>query len=100
MLRYHQADPGYKHYFELGFSEGAGYLGIAIALISRNNPFAIIITSVFFGILEYGGLTVNTLIPKEIVMIMQALIILFVIVFSKIFEKKKIFTPKLAPVNA
>lgn len=79
---------GYKHYFELGFTENAGYVGIAVALIARNNPFAIILIAIFFGILEYGGLTVNTLVPKEIVTILQGVIILLVITFTKIFDKK------------
>ncbi len=80
---------GYKHYFELGFSEGAGYIGIAVALIARNNPMGIIFISIFFGILEYGGLTVNTIVPKELVTILQAIVIFFVIIISKILEKKK-----------
>ncbi len=79
---------GYKHYFELGFSEHAGYIGIAVALIARNNPFAIIIVAVFFGILEYGGLTVNTMVPKEIVTILQAVIILLIITLSRFIEAK------------
>jgi len=79
---------GYKHYFELGFSENAGYIGIAVALIARNHPFAIIIVAVFFGILEYGGLTINTIVPKEIVTILQAIIILFIITVSRLFEKR------------
>jgi len=80
---------GYKHYFELGFSEGAGYIGIAVALIAKNNPVGIILVSIFFGILEYGGLTVNTIVPKELVTILQAIVILIVIIISKILEKKK-----------
>ncbi len=80
---------GYKHYFELGFSEGAGYIGIAAALIAKNNPFGVILVSIFFGILEYGGLTVNTLVPKELVTMLQAIVIFFVIIISKILEKKK-----------
>lgn len=79
---------GYKHYFELGFSENAGYVGIAVALISRNNPFAIIAVAVFFGILEYGELTVNTLVPKEIVTILQGIIILLIITVTKFFDHK------------
>jgi simple sugar transport system permease protein len=79
---------GYKHYFELGFSENAGYIGIAVALIAKNNPWAIIIISIFFGILEYGGLTINTLVPKEIVTILQALIILTFITIGKILRIK------------
>ena len=81
---------GYKHYFELGFSEGAGYIGIAVALIAKNNPVGIILVSIFFGILEYGGLTVNTIVPKELVTILQAIVIFFVIIISKILEKKKL----------
>ena len=78
---------GYKHYFELGFSDGAGYIGIAVALIARNNPFAIIAVALFFGVLEYGGLTINTLVPKEIVTMLQAIVIIFVIIIGRITEK-------------
>jgi general nucleoside transport system permease protein len=80
---------GYKHYFEIGLSESAGYVGIAVALIARNNPFAVIIVAVFFGILEYGGLTINTMVPKEIVTILQGLIILLVISLSYLFDKRR-----------
>lgn len=80
---------GYKHYFELGFSEGAGFIGIAVALIAKNNPIGVILVSVFFGVLEYGGLTVNTLVPKELVTMLQAIVIFFVIIISKVLEKKK-----------
>jgi simple sugar transport system permease protein len=79
---------GYKHYFEIGFTENAGYVGIAVALIARNNPFAIIAVAVFFGLLEYGGLTVNTLVPKEIVTILQGVIILLIITVTRFFDKK------------
>lgn len=80
---------GYKHYFELGFSESVGYIGIAVALIAKNNPVGVILISIFFGILEYGGLTVNTIVPKELVTMLQAIVIFFVIIISKILEKKK-----------
>jgi ABC-type uncharacterized transport system permease subunit len=79
----------YKHYFELGFSGGVGYIGIAVALIAKNNPVGVILVSILFGILEYGGLTVNTIVPKELVTMLQAIVIFFVIIISKILEKKK-----------
>jgi simple sugar transport system permease protein len=78
---------GYKHYYELGFSEGAGYIGIAVALIARNHPAGIIIVAIFFGILEYGGLVINTIVPKELVTMLQAILIFFTIIISKIFQK-------------
>ncbi len=78
---------GYKHYFELGFSEGVGFIGIAAALLGRNHPIGIIVASLFFGVLEYGSLTINTIVPKELVNILQAIIILFVIVLTKLFDR-------------
>lgn len=90
---------GYKHYFEIGFSENAGYVGIAVALIARNNPFAIILVAVFFGILEYGGLTINTMVPKEIVTILQGFIILLVISLNYLFDKKLLKPKRIAAIG-
>ncbi|MFI5252112.1 MAG: ABC transporter permease [Bacteroidota bacterium] len=78
---------GYKHYFELGFSENTGFIGIAVALLANNHPIGIIFSSLLFGILDYGGLAVNTIVPKEIVNILQALIIIFVIILTKVFDR-------------
>src|SRR5439155_7505300 len=47
--------PGHKHFFELGFSAGAGFLGIAVALIGRNHPIGVVVAALFFGALYYGG---------------------------------------------
>lgn len=79
---------GYKHYFELGFSEGVGFIGIAVALMAKNHPIWIILTSLFFGTLEYGGLTINTLVPKELVNILQALVILLIIVVGQVINRR------------
>jgi simple sugar transport system permease protein len=70
---------GYKHYFELGFSAGAGYLGIAVALIGRNHPAGVILASLLFGALSYGGLVVNQRVPKELVECLQGIVILLAI---------------------
>ncbi len=78
---------GYKHYFELGFSEGIGFIGIAVALLAKNNPGGIIAASLFFGLLEYGGLTVNTLVPKEIINILQAVVIILLIILTRVFQR-------------
>jgi len=78
---------GYKHYFELGFSEGIGFIGIAVALLAKNHPLGVIATSLFFGILEYGSLTINTLVPKELANILQAIIIIFVIILTRLVNR-------------
>jgi ABC-type uncharacterized transport system permease subunit len=78
---------GYKYYFEEGFSSGTGFMGIAVALLGLNNPFGVVIASLLFGMLDYGGLVINTMVPKELVSILQAIVIIFVISSNKIFRK-------------
>jgi simple sugar transport system permease protein len=78
---------GYKHYYEIGFSDGAGFTGIAVALLGRNHPVGIVITAMFLGTLEYGGLAINSLVPKELVNILQAIIILSTIIVTKVIDR-------------
>jgi simple sugar transport system permease protein len=78
---------GYKHYFELGFSAGAGFLGIAVALLGRNHPAGVIAAAFFFGALSYGGLVVNQRVPKELVEALQGLVILFAIATQQALER-------------
>jgi len=78
---------GYKHYFELGFSAGAGFLGIAVALIGRNHPLGVILAALFFGALSYGGLVVNQRVPKELVEALQGLVILFAIATQEVIAR-------------
>jgi simple sugar transport system permease protein len=78
---------GYKHFFEMGFSAGAGFLGIAVALVGRNHPIGVAIAALFFGALSYGGLVINVRVPKEIVEILVALVILLAIVVQQVVER-------------
>ena len=78
---------GYKYYFEQGFSDGMGYMGIAVALLGNNHPFGIILAALLFGALSEGRLAINsTGVPKELVDILQAVIIIFVVVSNNIFR--------------
>ncbi len=79
---------GYKHYFELGFSDGTGFIGIAVALLAQNNPLAVIVTALLFSVLEYGSLTINTIVPKELSNILQAIVIIIMIVIIKLLAAK------------
>ena len=74
---------GYKYYFEDGFSGGVGFMGIAVALLGRNHPLGVVLAALLFGTLSQGGLAINALVPKEIVEILQAVIILAVVMASK-----------------
>jgi ABC-type uncharacterized transport system permease subunit len=78
---------GYKHYYESGFSSGLGFIGIAVALLANSNPLGILASAFLFGLLDYGGLVINSQVPKEIFLILQAVVIIFVISFGKRFSK-------------
>ncbi|MGY6550127.1 MAG: ABC transporter permease [Roseinatronobacter sp.] len=60
-------------------AEGAGFIGIAVALMGRSHPFGIIPAALLFGFLYQGGaeLALETNIPREMIVIIQALVILF-----------------------
>ena len=78
---------GYKHYFELGFSAGAGFLGIAVALIGRNHPLGVLAAALFFGALSYGGLVINQRVPRELVEALQGLVILLAISAHELLDR-------------
>ncbi|AHG89853.1 ABC-type transporter, integral membrane subunit [Gemmatirosa kalamazoonensis] len=67
---------GYKHYYEEGFATGSGFLGIAVALVGRNHPLGVVLAALLFATLSQGGLAVNALVPKQMVEVLQAVVIL------------------------
>ena len=69
---------GYKHYYEEGFAAGSGFLGIAVALVGRNHPAGVVLAALFFATLSQGGLAVNAIVPKQMVEVLQGLVILAV----------------------
>jgi simple sugar transport system permease protein len=69
---------GYKGYYEEGFAGGAGFLGIAVALVGRNHPIGILLSALLFATLSQGGLAVNALVPKQLTDILTAVVILSV----------------------
>jgi ABC-type uncharacterized transport system permease subunit len=71
---------GYKHYYEEGFAGGAGFVGIAVALVGRNHPLGIIFAALFFATLSQGGLAIHAVVPKQMVEVLQAVVILSVAV--------------------
>ena len=59
--------------------EGAGFIGIAVALMGRSHPFGVFLAAILFGFLYQGGaeLSLWTNIPRELIVVIQALVILF-----------------------
>ncbi|NTU54116.1 MAG: ABC transporter permease, partial [Chlorobiaceae bacterium] len=78
---------GYKHWFETGLTSGAGFMGIAVALLAGAHPAWIVFSALLFAWLDYGGLAVNTLVPKDIFMMLQGVTILAMISFPAILGK-------------
>lgn len=71
---------GSTHYLSLNFTAGAGFVGIAIALMGRQHPVGIFLSAVLFGALIQGGFDLSLAkpnIPQETFIFIQGLIILF-----------------------
>ena len=64
----------------LDFVAGAGFTGIAVALMGRNHPVGIVLASVLFGALFQGGAEVAFEVKgfsREMVVMLQGFIVLF-----------------------
>ncbi|MDR1972957.1 MAG: ABC transporter permease [Treponema sp.] len=71
---------GVHKYFIKGFSPGYGYDGLAIAVLGQNNPAGVFAAAILYGALRSGAQIMDrtTRIPKDFVVVMQALVIIFV----------------------
>lgn len=80
---------GYKHRFRYGVFEGMGFDGIGVAFIGRNSPVGVVLAALLFGILDHGGLAidVSTRVPREIILVLKAVILIFVVVSGEITKR-------------
>lgn len=62
-----------------GAAEGAGFIGVAVALMGRSHPLGVLLAALLFGFLYQGGgeLSLETSIPRDMIVVIQALVILF-----------------------
>jgi general nucleoside transport system permease protein len=71
---------GVQYRLVLDYVADAGFVGIAVALMGRNHPVGIALAALLFGALYQGGNELQYVIPglsKEMVVVIQALVILF-----------------------
>ena len=64
----------------LEFVSGAGFTGIAVALMGRNHPLGIVVASLLFGALFQGGAEVAFEVrgfSRDMVVMLQGFIVLF-----------------------
>ena len=77
----------FEHRFYDGFSTGYGFDALGVALLAGSNPFFLILSSAFFGILNKGGTALAILgINKGITTVILAAVILM---FAAIRYRKK-----------
>jgi len=70
---------GVQHRLLLNMPGGAGYVGIAVALMGRGHPVGILLAAVLFGGLYQGGSELSLDMPRltrDVVVVIQGLIIL------------------------
>jgi len=76
------------HAYTLDFPTGLGFSGIAVALVGRNNAAGVGLAALLFAFLEVSAqiLDLNG-IPKEVIQIMQGVIILSVVIAYELVRR-------------
>lgn len=79
---------GFFHMYTLDFPVGLGFTGIAVALVGRNHPVGIALAALLFGFIERSAQILDLEeIPKEIITIMQGVIILSVVIAYEVVRR-------------
>ena len=71
---------GVQHRLLLEYVGGAGFVGIAVALMGRSHPVGIILAAMLFGLLYQGGTELSFARPaisRDMIVVIQGLVILF-----------------------
>ncbi|WP_025899699.1 ABC transporter permease [Sneathiella glossodoripedis] len=82
---------GVHHRVLMDFTGGYGFVGIAVALMGRNHPIGIFMAALLFGAIYQGGTELSfemSNINKEMVIVIQGLIILFSGALENMFRPK------------
>lgn len=69
---------GYKGYFEQGLGAGAGFTGLAVALLARGRLSGLVLSALLFATLQQGGIVLNAYVPMEVMTVLQGVVIVAV----------------------
>jgi general nucleoside transport system permease protein len=86
---------GVQHRLVLEFAGGAGFVGIAVALMGRSHPAGVVLAAMLFGLLYQGGAELSFAKPaitRDMIVVIQGLVILFMGALEQAFR------PWLAPL--
>ncbi len=82
---------GAQHRLILNFTGGAGFVGIAVALMGRNHPLGIVLAALLFGSLYQGGSELAFDMPtigRDMIVVVQGLVILFAGALENMFRPR------------
>ncbi len=79
---------GYRGWAEEGGAAGAGFVGLAAALLGGESSIGLLFASLLFATLSQGGLAINATLPMEIVDVLSAVVTLLVAIAPKFVEKR------------
>ncbi len=68
---------------------GAGFVGIAVALMGRSHPIGIVLAAMLFGLLYQGGTELSfakPLISRDMIVVIQGLVVLFAAALDGLFR--------------
>jgi general nucleoside transport system permease protein len=71
---------GVQHRLILEFTGGAGFVGIAVALMGRAHPVGVVLAALLFGVLYQGGTELSferPRITRDMIVVIQGFVILF-----------------------
>lgn len=87
---------GITHFLSAGISPGFGFDGIAIALMARSRPRGVIFAALLFGAMRAGSTPMQSItgVPIDLVVIVQALVIMFVAAPALVREIYRIRIPE------
>ncbi|MGL5117014.1 MAG: ABC transporter permease [Beijerinckiaceae bacterium] len=92
---------GLQHRLLLEFTAGAGFVGIAVALMGRAHPLGVVLAAFLFGVLYQGGTELSfdkPSITRDMIVVIQGFVILFAGALEFAFKRPlaRLFRPKEA----
>jgi len=92
---------GVSHFMPPTFSTGYGFDAIAVALLARSNPWAVLPSAFLFGAMRSGAgfMQLETQVSRDLISIVQATVIMFVaapLMVRAIFRIKDVPTAPIA----
>jgi general nucleoside transport system permease protein len=92
---------GTTHAYTTEFTAGLGFLGIAVALLGRNNPVGIAFAALLFGFLDRALVPLQIAdYPSSVVTIIQGVIVLAVVIANEIARRVALRTAERGSAQA